>query len=153
MTAAALITAYNLQAASVIYKEKNAPFSGTNTDTWADSTTNTRYNDWIRDATSSAGGVGGIGLFNFGVNPSGSPLSYSQTSNGVTGVITWFSGSTGGYLRRYSTSNNQYNPGASNTPGFGTLYFNNTSTLMVDFGASRINGLSFWFVGQRLVQP
>ena len=143
MTAAVLVPADKLMAQPVIYTEKNATFSTTIPNTWADSPNNTNYKAWTTLATNNAGGVNEIGLFNFAVNPIGSPLSYSVTSNGVTGVLT----RPVGTLSRI-TGTGIANPGNADFPANGTLNFNNSTSLLLNFNASKVNGLSFWFAGQ-----
>jgi len=144
MTAAVLLAADKLLAQQVIYPEKNtATYVYTNLSSWPDSATNTMYTNWTAAATNNAGGVNGIGMFDFAAKPSGNPLSYSATQNGVTGILTKVGG-TNGTLAQYinnTTSNPAY-------PGHGTLEFNYNTYVQVDFGASRVNGLSFWFAGQ-----
>ena len=143
MTAAVLVPADKLMAQQEIYTEKNAAYLANNTDTWPDNPKNRRYTDWITVATNNSGGVNGIGLFDFEANPSGLPLSYSVTSNGVTGIIT----RPVGTLSRYATAN-VGNPGTVGSPGYGSLNFSLSTSILVDFGASKVNGLSFWFCGQ-----
>jgi len=145
MTAAVLLAADKLLAQPLIYTDKNtATYVYTNSSSWPDSATNTAYTNWTAAATNNAGGVNGIGMFDFAAKPSGSPLSYSATQNGVTGILTKVGGSPLSILAQYinnTTSNAAY-------PGHGTLEFNNSTYVQVDFGASRVNGLSFWFAGQ-----